>query len=77
MLCSWIALVGVAIAAGGRDYWLGVTASTLARPQADVPVTTVLRSAYIWTSLILVLAVLGAVLASREPRGAGSSCPPS
>ena len=27
--------------------------------------TTVLRSAYVWTGLILVLAVLGAVLASR------------
>ena len=32
--------------------------------------TTVLHSAYVWTSLILVLAVLGAVLASRgEARG--------
>jgi 4-amino-4-deoxy-L-arabinose transferase-like glycosyltransferase len=70
VLCSWIALVGVAIAVGGRDYWEGVTASTLARPQADVPVTAVLRGAYIWTSLILVLAVLGAVLAARaEGRG--------
>jgi hypothetical protein len=42
----------------------------LARPQADVPVTAVLRSAYIWTSLILLLAVLGVVLAARaEGRG--------
>ena len=69
VVCSWIALVWVAIAVGGRDYWRGITASTLARPQADVPVTTVLRSAYIWTSLILLLAVLGAVLAA-EVRGA-------
>jgi hypothetical protein len=65
MLCPWIALAGIAIRAGGRDYWRGVTASTLARPQADTAVTTVLRSAYIWTSLILLLAVLGAVLAAR------------
>ena len=70
MLCSWIALLGVAIAIGGRDYWEGVTATTLARPLADVPVTAVLRSAYIWTSLILVLAALGVVLAARaEGRG--------
>ena len=38
--------------------------------------TAVLRSAYIWTSLILLLAVLGAVLAARA-KGAGSSCLPS
>jgi 4-amino-4-deoxy-L-arabinose transferase-like glycosyltransferase len=67
VLCSWIALAGVTIAAGGRDYWRGITASTLARPQADAAVTAVLRSAYIWTSLVLLLAVLGAVLAARAP----------
>jgi hypothetical protein len=69
---SWLALTGAAVAAGGRAYWRGVTASTLARPPADAAVTTVLRSAYVWTSLILVLAVLGAAmaLASRaEARG--------
>ena len=60
---SWLALAGAAVAAGGRAYWRGVTASTLARAPGDVPVTTVLRSAYVWTSLILVLAVLGAALA--------------
>ncbi len=70
VLCSWLISTGIAVAAGGRDYWRGITASTLARPQADVPVTTVLRNAYIWTSLILVLAMLGAVLASRgQTRG--------
>ena len=74
MACSWLVLIVVAVAAGGRTYWLGVTASTLARPTSDVPVTTVLRSAYIWTSLILVLAVLGAVLASRS-QGLGKLLP--
>ena len=63
---SWLALTAAAVAAGGRVYWQGVTASTLARPLAHAPVTTVLRSAYIWTSLILVLAVLGAVMAARS-----------
>jgi 4-amino-4-deoxy-L-arabinose transferase-like glycosyltransferase len=68
--CSWLMLVVAAIVAGGRDYWLGITTSTLDRPQADVAVTTVLQRSYVWTSLILVLAVLGAVLATRsEARG--------
>ena len=65
VLCSWLMPIVAAIVAGGREYWLGITSSTLARPRSDVPVTTVLHSAYVWTSLILVLAVLGAVLASR------------
>jgi Dolichyl-phosphate-mannose-protein mannosyltransferase len=70
VLCSWLVLIVTAIVAGGREYWLGITTSTLARPQADVPAMTVLKSAYIWTSLILVLAVLGTVLASHgEARG--------
>jgi 4-amino-4-deoxy-L-arabinose transferase-like glycosyltransferase len=66
VLCSWLMLVIAGIVAGGRQYWLGITTSTLARPQSNVPVTTVLQRAYVWTSLILVLAVLGAVLASRS-----------
>jgi hypothetical protein len=64
VLWSWLTLIMLAIAVGGRQYWLGVTASTLARPQSDAAVTTVLKSAYVWTSLILVLAVIGAVLAA-------------
>lgn len=66
LLCSWLVSVFAAISAGGRAYWLGITGSTLARPQSDVPTTTVLHYAYVWTSLILILAVFGAVLASRS-----------
>jgi Dolichyl-phosphate-mannose-protein mannosyltransferase len=69
-LGSWLALAAAAIWAGGHQYWLGITASTLSRPGSDVPVTTVVQQAYVWTSLILVLAAIGAVLASRgEARG--------
>jgi len=69
-LCSWLIVVTGAVIIGGRDYWRGITTSTLARPQSSIPVTTVLQRAYLWTGLILVLAVLGAVLASRsEARG--------
>jgi 4-amino-4-deoxy-L-arabinose transferase-like glycosyltransferase len=63
VLGTWLLLVAAAVAAGGRDYWLGITTTTLARPQSDASVATVLKSAYVWTSLILVLAVIGAVLA--------------
>jgi 4-amino-4-deoxy-L-arabinose transferase-like glycosyltransferase len=69
VFCSWLTLVVAAIVAGGRDYWLGITTSTLARPHSDAPVATVLKSAYVWTSLILVLAVLGVVLARRGRKG--------
>jgi len=65
VLSSWFALIITAIAAGGRVYWLGITTSTLTRPQSNVPVATILQRAYVWTSLVMVLAVLGAILASR------------
>jgi 4-amino-4-deoxy-L-arabinose transferase-like glycosyltransferase len=64
LLCSWLLLVVAAIVAGGQEYWHGITTTTLARPDAVASVATVLQRAYIWTSLILVLAVFGAVLAS-------------
>ena len=64
-LAGWAVPVTAAIVAGGHDYWQGVTASTLARPAAESPVPTVLRDAYVWTSLILVLAVLGVWLSAR------------
>ena len=55
--------------AAGITGW-ALRTSTLDRPQSDVAVTTILQRAYIWMSLILVLAVLGAVLAVRsETRG--------
>jgi 4-amino-4-deoxy-L-arabinose transferase-like glycosyltransferase len=66
ILCSCLVLLGAGIRAGGQAYWLGITSSTLSRPQSDVPVATVLRDAYVWTSLILVLAVFGAILAGRS-----------
>ena len=73
-LASWLVLVYAGLHAGGRDYWLGITSSTLARPLAATPAGTVLRSAYVWISLILVLAILGAVLASRS-RDSGKALP--
>jgi 4-amino-4-deoxy-L-arabinose transferase-like glycosyltransferase len=63
---AWAGLVAAAIAAGGHDYWAGLTTTTLARPAAATPVTTVLEDGYVWTSLILVLAVLGVWLSARS-----------
>ena len=69
-LAVWVALVAVAVAAGGPDYAHGLTTTTLARPvaatPAATPVTTVLKDGYVWTSLILVLAVLGVWLSARS-----------
>jgi len=70
VLGSWAAVVIAALAAGGHDYWLGITTSTLDRPDSTAAVTAVLHRSYVWTSLILILAVLGAILAVRaEARG--------
>ncbi len=65
VLGSWLTLTAVALAAGGRQYWQGITISTLARPRSDVPAAAILQRAYVWMGLILVLAALGAVLAAR------------
>jgi hypothetical protein len=67
-LFSWLTLTIAAVAIGGTAYWRGITTSTLARAQSTVPAATVLQRAYIWTGLILLLAVLGAMLARRRER---------
>jgi Dolichyl-phosphate-mannose-protein mannosyltransferase len=62
---AWAIPVTAAIVAGQGDYWQGIKSTTLARSVADSPVPLVLKDAYVWTSLILVLAVLGVWLAAR------------
>jgi hypothetical protein len=70
VLGGWTALIAAAVIAGGHDYWLGITTSILDRSPSTATVATVLLHSYVWTSLIMVLAVLGAVLAVRgEARG--------
>jgi 4-amino-4-deoxy-L-arabinose transferase-like glycosyltransferase len=64
--CTWAALTVAAAAAAGRQYWAGITTTTLDRVASDVPAQIIIQRAYVWTSLILVLAVLGAVLAARS-----------
>lgn len=68
-LGSWLVLMAAAVAAGGHQYWLGLETSTLARAGSDAPVSAVLQHAYVWTSLVLVLAVLGVLLARRSETG--------
>ena len=62
----WAAVAAAAVFVAGQQYWQGITASTLDRPAADAPVQVVLQRAYVWTGLILVCALLGAVLAARS-----------
>jgi len=66
LLGFWLAVVTAEIVAAGHQYWLGITASTLERPPADVRASLVLQRSYVWTSLILVLALLGTLLALRS-----------
>jgi 4-amino-4-deoxy-L-arabinose transferase-like glycosyltransferase len=61
-LCTWLAVTAAAIVVGGSQYWLGIKATTLDRPQSNVASEIVVQRAYTWMSLILVLAALGAVL---------------
>jgi 4-amino-4-deoxy-L-arabinose transferase-like glycosyltransferase len=65
-LAAWAVPVAAAIAVGGPAYRAGLTTTTLDRPAAATPVTSVLRNGYVWTSLILVLAVLGVWLSARS-----------
>jgi Dolichyl-phosphate-mannose-protein mannosyltransferase len=65
VVAAWVVAVGGAVLAGGRAFWPGFRASSL-DPVAGSPVATMLRDAYIWTSLILVLAVLGVWLSARS-----------
>jgi hypothetical protein len=64
--------VGAAVVAGGRNDWPSVWAGALAYPAGDAAGPSVLRDAYVATSLVLVLAVLGVFLSarSRAPRPA-------
>ncbi len=65
-LCSWLSLVVIAVVLGGHEYWLGITTTTLDRPPSDVSAAVIFQRSYIWTGLIVLLAVLGALLAIRS-----------
>ena len=68
VLAAWAGLTGAAVAAGGRNDWPAVWAGALAYPAGDAAGPSVLRAAYVGTSLVLVLAVLGVWLSARSPR---------
>jgi 4-amino-4-deoxy-L-arabinose transferase-like glycosyltransferase len=65
VLASWLLAVAVALWAAGPQYWRGIEISTIARPPAATAWSVVAQRAYVWMSLLLVLAVLGALLALR------------
>jgi 4-amino-4-deoxy-L-arabinose transferase-like glycosyltransferase len=64
--CSWLAAVSAAIMLAGSQYLTGIRTSTLDRPPGNATVAQVLEHSYIWTSLVLILAALGALLAVRS-----------
>jgi 4-amino-4-deoxy-L-arabinose transferase-like glycosyltransferase len=64
--CCWLAAVSAAVVLAGQHYLTGIRTSTLDRPPGNASVAQILEHSYVWTSLILVLAALGAVLALRS-----------
>jgi hypothetical protein len=52
----------------GAGYWQGITSTTLDRPAASASTSLILQQSYIWTSLVVILAALGIVLARRDGR---------
>jgi 4-amino-4-deoxy-L-arabinose transferase-like glycosyltransferase len=67
VLAAWALPVPAAVVASERD-WPSVWAGALAYPAGDSAVGSVLRDAYVGTSLVLVLAGLGVWLAARSRR---------
>lgn len=63
---SWLTLIAIAIHIAGHQYWVGITTSTLHRAPSGVAASVIFQHAYVWMSLILILAALGAVLAIRS-----------
>ena len=63
---SWLVLMAIVIHVAGHQYWVGITTSTLHRAPSSVAAAVIFQRAYVWMSLILVLAALGAVLAIRS-----------
>ena len=59
------AVIAAAVHAGGRAYWLGITSTTLARPEALSAPDDVVKWAWVWTGPVILLAVC-AVLMSRN-----------
>jgi 4-amino-4-deoxy-L-arabinose transferase-like glycosyltransferase len=52
----------------GPAYWQGITSTTLERPAASASTIVILERSYVWTSLVIVISVIGIVLARREGR---------
>jgi hypothetical protein len=67
VLAAWALPVAAAVGASERD-WPSVWAGALAYPAGDSTVGSVLRDAYVGTSLVLVLAGLGVWLSVRSRR---------
>ena len=64
-LLTWLA-AGVLLA--GAAYWRGIASTTFSRPAASASAIVILERSYVWTSLVIVLAALGMVLARHEGR---------
>jgi MFS family permease len=63
-----LALLAGGLVLGGQAYWHGIATTTIDRPAATYSTAVILERSYVWTSLVIVLAVVGIVLARQEGR---------
>ena len=64
-----LALLSIALLAGGHSYWSGILFSTLDRTANNgIPAFTILESAGRWVGLVAILAVVGAIELTRSAR---------
>lgn len=61
MLTICAALIGIGLKAGGSDYWLAFTSTTLTRAGDNVPAFGILYASGEWIGGIALLAVIGAI----------------
>jgi MFS family permease len=62
LLLTPAVLLGAALAAGGRPYWLGLTSTTLNRSSGVVPAPGIVYISLLWVGSIALLAVIGAAV---------------
>jgi hypothetical protein len=60
----------IALAVGGKSYWIGVSTTTLSRSQGNWPIFGILFVSAGWVGAIAILAVIGAAAASCARRTA-------
>jgi Dolichyl-phosphate-mannose-protein mannosyltransferase len=60
--------IAIGIRLGGHAYWVGITSTTLARPDGQSSPVSVLYTSLGWVAVVLAMAVMGAIIVSSRWR---------